>query len=89
MKLLLPGDFTTIIAATFSCCLLVQAAAKVVYSLKKLDFKTQGSTEFITPSRPLVAPSLCLGTTVQGLQVMNSVDPCVMKSNYYVKLQLS
>ena len=34
--------------------------------------------------RPLVALSLLWGTTTQDLQVINSVDPCVLKSNYYV-----
>ena len=43
--------------------------------------KTQGSMEFIT-LRPLVVSSL--GATTQGLLVINSVDPCVLKSNYYV-----
>ena len=33
---------------------------------------------------PLIAPSLRLGTTAQGLQVINSVDPCVLKCNYYI-----
>ena len=32
----------------------------------------------------IIAPSLRLGATAQGLQVINSVDPCVLKSNYYV-----
>ena len=59
----------------------------MVYGLKKLDFKTQGSTEFIT-LRPLVAPSLCSGATAQGLRVMNSVDSCVLKSNYYLDFNL-
>ena len=44
--------------------------------------------EFIT-LRPLVAPSLCSGTTAQGLWVINSIDPCVLKSNCYVALMLS
>ena len=35
--------------------------------------------------RPLVAPSLCLGATAQSLRVINSVNPCVLKSNYYIK----
>ena len=51
---------------------------------KKLDFKTQGTTWFITLS-PLVAPSLCSGATAQGLRVINSIDPCVLKSNYCFK----
>ena len=38
--------------------------------------------EFITLG-PLVVPSLCLGATAQGLRVINSTDPCVLKSNYY------
>ena len=70
----------------FHDVLLLQAAAKVqycVYDLNKLDFKTQGSTKFIT-LRPLVAPSLRSGATAQGLRVINSVDPCVSKSNYYI-----
>ena len=72
-----------LIAATFSRCMLVIGSCKGTISLKKLDFKTQGSTEFIT-LRPLVVPSLWLGATAQGLQVINSVDPCVLKSNYYI-----
>ena len=39
--------------------------------------------KFIT-LRPLVAPSLRSSATAQGLQVINSVDPCVLKSNYYL-----
>ena len=34
--------------------------------------------------RSLVVPSLRLGATAQGIQVINYVDPCVLKSNYYV-----
>ena len=33
-------------------------------------------------------PSLHLGTTAQGLRVINSVDPCVLKSNYYVGIMV-
>ena len=40
--------------------------------------------EFIT-LRPLVAPSLRSGATAQGLRVINSVDPCVLESNYYIE----
>ena len=58
---------------------LLQAAVKV----QKLDFKAKESTEFIT-LRPLAASSLCLSTTAQGLWVINSVGPCVLKSNYYL-----
>ena len=29
-------------------------------------------------------PSLCSGATAQGLRVINSVDSCVLKSNYYL-----
>ena len=54
-----------------------------VYSLIKLDFKTQVSTEVIN-LKLLVAPSLCLSTTAQDLRIINSVDPCVLKSNYYL-----
>ena len=25
------------------------------------------------------------GATVQGLQILISIDPCILKSNYYVK----
>ena len=42
-----------------------------------------GSTEFIT-LRPLVVSLLCSGSTAQGLWIINSVDPCVLKSNYYI-----
>ena len=76
-----------LITATFSHCFFVTSSCKstiMLYGLNKLDFKTQGSTEFIT-LRPLVAPSLGLGTTAQDLQVINSVDHCVLKYNYYVK----
>ena len=61
-----------------------QIGSQIVDSLKKLDFKTRGSTEFIT-FRPLVVSSLCSGTTAQGLRVTNSVDPCVLRSNYYLE----
>ena len=37
--------------------------------------------EFIT-LRSLVVPSLCSGATAQGLRVINSIDPCVLRSNY-------
>ena len=40
--------------------------------------------EFIT-LRPLVAPERSEGATAQGLWVINSVDPCVLKSNYYLE----
>ena len=73
-----------LIAATLSCYLRVTGSCKgTITSLysKKLNFKTQGSTEFIT-LRSLVAPLLCPGTTTQSLQFINSVDPCVLKSNY-------
>ena len=40
--------------------------------------------EFIT-LRPLVVPLLCSGVIAQGLWVMNSVDPKLLKSNYYLK----
>ena len=52
----------------FHDVLLLQAAAKVqycIYGLNKLDFKMQGSTEFIT-LRPLVAPSLRSGAGPSG-----------------------
>ena len=39
--------------------------------------------EFIT-LRPLVVPLLRLGAIAQGLRVINSVDPCILKSNYYI-----
>ena len=70
-----------LIAATYSCCLLVTGSYKgTITSLlsKKLDVKTQESTEFIT-FRPLEASLLC-----SGAQVRNSVDPCVLRSNYYL-----
>ena len=75
-----------LITTTFSRCFLVTSSCKgtiTVYGLNKLDFKTQGSTKFIT-LRPLVAPSLRSGAAAQGLRVINSVDPCVLKSNYYI-----
>ena len=31
-----------------------------------------------------MAPSLRWGATAQGLRVINSVDPCALKSNYYI-----
>ena len=37
--------------------------------------------------RPLVAPSLRSGATAQGLRIINSVDPWVLKSNYYLKYE--
>ena len=36
------------------------------------------------PLRSLVVPSLHLGVTAQGLWLINSVDPYVLKSNYYL-----
>ena len=54
-----------------------------IYSLQKLDFKTQWYTEFLT-LRPLVLPLFHLGATAQGLQVIISVDPCVLKTNYFL-----
>ena len=80
-----------LIAATFFRCLLVTGSCKgtiTSLSSKKLDCKTQGSTEFIT-LRPLVAPLFHLGATAQVLQFINSVDPCVLKSNYYVETDCS
>ena len=73
----------------FHDVLLLQTAAKVqyrIYGLNNLDLLTQGTTEFIT-LRPLVVPSLRSGAKAQGLQVINSVDPCVLKSNYYFKFK--
>ena len=35
-----------------------------------------GSTEFVTLRPLVVVPSLWSDTTAQGLQVINSVDPC-------------
>ena len=67
---------------------LLETAAKVqklVRSLKKLDFITQASTKSIT-LRPLVTPSLCWSAIAQGIQAIISVDPCVLKSNYYLAL---
>ena len=76
----------TILVATFSQGLVVISSCKAtisrVYGLNKLDFKTQGTTEFIT-LRPLVAPERSEGATAQGLRVINSVDPCVLKSNLF------
>ena len=31
-----------------------------------------------------IVPSLRLVARTHGLQVINSVDPCVLKSNYYI-----
>ena len=46
--------------------------------------RAHGSTEFVA-LRPLVEmPSLWSDITAQGLQVINSVDTCVVKSNYYI-----
>ena len=39
-------------------------------------------TEFII-RRALPAPLLNSGATAQSLQVINFIDPCVMKFNYY------
>ena len=44
--------------------------------------------EFMT-LRPLVAPKRSEGATAQGYWVINSVDPCVLKSNYYIHIRLS
>ena len=77
-----------LITATFSRCFDVTAAAKstrtCVYGLKKLDFKTQETMKFIT-LRPLVASLPRSGSTAWafGLYV-NSIDICVLKSNYYL-----
>ena len=51
----------------------------VVIALNKLDFKTQGSTEFITQKPWTVAPKQSEGVT-KRLRVINSV---VLKSNYF------
>ena len=61
------------------CC----NSKKVQEHVYGLDFKSKGAMEFIT-LRPLVAPLLCSGTTAKGLRVINSIDPCVLKSNYYL-----
>ena len=71
-----------LIAATFSRCFAVTAAAKGTRTFLWLEKLTQGTTKFIT-LRPLVAYHS------QGLWVINSVDPCVLKSNYYIKLGLA
>ena len=73
-------------AVTFPHCLFDADSCKCIgiYSLQKLDFKTQWYTEFLT-LRPLVLPLFHLGATAQGLQVIISVDSCVLKSNYYLK----
>ena len=34
--------------------------------------------------RPLVVPSQCSGATARAFGFLNSVDPCGLKSNYYV-----
>ena len=47
-----------------------------------IDFKTQGSTEFITRRPWAVAPEQNEGAT-KGLRVINSVDPFVLKSNFF------
>ena len=44
--------------------------------------QTQGSTEFITQRPWVVAPEQSEGTT-KGLKVINSVDLCVLKSNFF------
>ena len=51
-----------------------------VYSLKKLNFKTQGTTN------PQALSSILnlLMSHSQDLRVINSVDPCVLKSKYYL-----
>ena len=51
--------------------------------VKNIRLQTQGSTEFIT-FKPLLAPLLHLSATAQGFWVINSVDPCVLKFNYYL-----
>ena len=43
--------------------------------LQRLEFAT---------FRPLVVLSLGLGATLQGLQVINSIDPKLLKCNYYL-----
>ena len=44
--------------------------------------------EFIT-LRPLVMPLFRSDATAQGLQVINSVDTSVLKSNYYLQLAIA
>lgn len=34
--------------------------------------------------RPLGTPKRSEGATAQGLRIINSVEPCVLKSNYYI-----
>ena len=78
-----------LITATFLCCFVVTSSSKGInYSLKSFNFKTQRTAKFIT-FRPLVVPSLHLGTTADGLGVINSIDPWVLKSNYLVLLIFS
>ena len=43
-----------------------------------------GSTEFVALKPLVVVPSLWSDPTAQGLQVINSVDACLVKSNYYI-----
>ena len=50
-------------------------------SKSQLDFKTQGFTEFITGRPWAVVPEQSKDTT-KGLKVINSVDPCVLKSSF-------
>ena len=46
-----------------------------------IDFKTQGSTESII-RRPWAVARGTIKGTIKGLRVINSVDRCVLKSNF-------
>ena len=80
-------DLRNNFALNFSLALYLQEISfsynLVTSSLKKLEFKTQESTEFII-LRPLVVSSLHFGATTPSLWVINSVDPCILKSSYYL-----
>ena len=72
-----------LIAATFSHCFPVTSSCKgtrIIYGSKKVKV---GDYEFITLGNALAS----LGATGKGLWVLNSVDPCVLKSNYYLNEQ--
>ena len=65
-----------LISDTFSCYLLVTGSCKDTITnlqFKKLNFKTQGSKEFIMV-RPLLVPWLHSGATAHDVRVTNFVD---------------
>ena len=62
---------------------IVSKSISIVHIIKYcIGFKFAVSP--ITNIKPLVAPERSEGATAQGLRVINSVDPCVLKSNYYL-----